>query len=117
MKTSYIHALYRKNPVFLPVFSFLVTWARNAGIVKYNPEDSALMPTAEFYAFILKMLSDEDLPEIEREEFVLLKTEDLQTFFDDIFDRVKKSNKDILFIDIGQLILKFFRKASVLQVA
>jgi len=57
MKTAYLHALYLAEPILLPVFSFLVTWARNNGIVKLEPKDSALMATAEFYAFVLWMLS------------------------------------------------------------
>jgi len=63
MKTAYLHALYLAKPVLLPVFSFLLTWARSNGFVKSEPKDSALMATAEFYAFFLLVLSTE-LPTI-----------------------------------------------------
>jgi hypothetical protein len=41
-----------------------VTWARNAGILKSEPTDTSLMPTAEFYAFVLKML-EKDVPHVD----------------------------------------------------
>lgn len=66
MKTAYLHALYLAQPALLPVFAFLVTWARTTGIVKSEPKDSALMPTAEFYAFVLAVLSSE-LPAVAKE--------------------------------------------------
>ena len=66
MKTAYLHALYLAQPTLLPVFAFLVTWARGCGIVKSEPKDTALMATAEFYAFVLAVLSSE-LPDVAKE--------------------------------------------------
>jgi hypothetical protein len=113
MKTAYLHALYLAKPVLLPVFSFLVVWARNAAILKTDPKDSFLMPTAEFYAFILAMLSD-SVPLILPRDFKRCAIEDLPDLFDYLFDYVKACQVREV-IDIGRLTLDFFRKASVLS--
>jgi hypothetical protein len=113
MKTAYLHTLYLNYPVLLPVFSYLVAWARTAGIVKSDPKDSATIPTAEFYAFILKMLSG-SWASIEKQDFVLYPIERLQVLFDFIYDNVKTCNEKAFF-KVGEMVLKFFRNASNLQ--
>ena len=113
MKTAYLHALFYNSPILLPVFSFLVAWARTAGIIKSDPKDSAIIPTAEFYAFVLQMLS-EDLPVIQNQDVVLITIENVQPLFDEIFDNVKICDANV-FLNVGKLTLQFFRKASYLQ--
>ena len=112
MKTAYLHALYLVKPTLLPVFSFLVVWARNAGILKTDPKDSFLMPTAEFYAFVLAMLS-QAVPTTLSEDFQRYPIDDLPQLFDYLFDYVKRITVREV-IDVGHLVLTFFRNASSL---
>ena len=72
----------------LPIFSFLVTWARSVGIVKSEPKEVSLLPTAEFYAFVLLMLSN-DLPRIRTCDFQKTIISDLPLLFDELYDHIQ----------------------------
>jgi len=112
MKTAYIHAIYKARPIFLPVFSLLVTWARNTGIVKSGSSPGYLIPTAEFYAFILEVLKNE-IPEVASDNLFVIEIDKLPSLLDSILDDLKTfEKKDPIF---GQLIFTFFRNSSVLR--
>ncbi len=72
----------------LPIFSFLVTWARSVGIVKSEPKSVSLLPTAEFYAFLLLILTN-DLPRILTRDFHKTIISDLPLLFDELYDSIQ----------------------------
>jgi hypothetical protein len=73
----------------LPIFSFLVTWARSVGIVKSEPKSVSLLPTAEFYAFLLLILTN-DLPRILTRDFhKTIIISDLPLLFDELYDSIQ----------------------------
>jgi hypothetical protein len=78
------------RPILLPVFSFLVTWARSVGIVKPEPKEVSLLPTAEFYAFVLLVFSN-DLPRIVTRDFLTTIISGLPNLFDELCDNVQVS--------------------------
>ena len=112
-KNSYIQALFRNKPVLLPIFHYLVTWARNAEIIKTDLSGAGYLAATEFYAVVLKGLEKlGHLPEVG--DIKLLSIEELPQLFEQLLSKVKQLPVDEL-VSIGQIIMDFFRWCSELR--
>ena len=113
-KSAYIRALFVANPALLPVFDYLVTWARNAEIIKTDDlSGTGYLSAPEFYAVVLKGLEMLGrLPEVA--EVKLHGIEELPELFEQLLGKVKNLPVDQL-VGIGQTVVDFFRWCSELR--
>ena len=112
-KSAFIRALFVAKPALLPVFDYLVTWARNAEIIKTDLSGAGYLTAPEFYAVVLKGLEKlGHLPEVG--DIKLLSIEELPQLFEQLLSKVKQLPVDEL-VSIGQIIMDFFRWCSELR--
>ena len=107
-KTLYIRFLYKKDPLYLPLFWILVRWARLSGLIRSTTSSDKRMDSAEFYAIIIHVLQTPVMKDMKIQKptrwsgikyvYSQLEHFELENFF-----------------ELGKLVFEFFRKASLLD--
>ena len=113
MKSAYLQALFKAKPALLPTFAFLTSWARNTGIIREFPTSTSLMATAEFYAFVLKMI-EVHLPPISDDSFEQHDHSVMDNLFLELTDLTENlSASDTA--DVGKMVMAFFMRVARLR--
>ena len=115
-KNSYIQALFRNKPALLPIFHYLVTWARTAEIIKSDDLiNTGYLTAPEFYAFVLKGLKSlGHLPKVEHSDIKFYGIEEVPQLFEQLLGEIKMLPVDEL-VQIGQTVMDFFKWCSELR--
>lgn len=114
-KTAYIQMIYKKSESTLVAFRCIVQWARCCQILKAFPNDTSLLDTADFYAFMLKNL-EAKLP------MVNMTKQDGHHYtapfelWDQLLERIPKTTTPSpeFCLEVGALIVAFFRNVMAL---